>query len=27
VVVTHRADAVEGAHAVYMLEKGRLRRR
>jgi ABC-type lipoprotein export system ATPase subunit len=27
VVVTHRADAVEGAHAVYALENGRLRRR
>ena len=27
VVVTHRADAVEGARAVYALEDGRLRRR
>ena len=27
VVVTHRADAVAGAHAVYILEHGRLRRR
>jgi putative ABC transport system ATP-binding protein len=27
VVVTHRADAVEGAGAVYILENGRLRRR
>jgi ABC-type lipoprotein export system ATPase subunit len=27
VVVTHRADAVDGAHAVYALEQGRLRRR
>jgi ABC-type lipoprotein export system ATPase subunit len=27
VVVTHRADAVAGAHAVYVLEHGRLRRR
>jgi putative ABC transport system ATP-binding protein len=27
VIVTHRADAVEGARAVYLLENGRLRRR
>ena len=27
VVVTHRADAVAGAHTVYALENGRLRRR
>jgi putative ABC transport system ATP-binding protein len=27
VVVTHRADAVAGAHAVYALEEGRLRPR
>lgn len=27
VVVTHRADAIAGARAVYLLENGRLRRR